>query len=188
MPTPNQPVAASSAAGAAGDGRVDGFETLAAVAAASTRQPAACSANGDGTSHPPQQPQPMRTPALRTQLVPPRPVVPAESSNGSSSSRPPPPQQQQVGDAAGGSMEDDGSGVPSDVQQQQMLQLNWVQVVLPEGVEQQALNINDELIEHKKGALQAVAAVHQLNELFVELGQFVALQGPERSGCGDARA
>ena len=179
MPTPNQPVAASSAAGAAGDGRVDGFETLAAVAAASTRQPAACSANGDGTSHPPQQPQPMRTPALRTQLVPPRPVVPADSGNGSSSGSRPPPQQQQVGDAAGGSMEDDGSGVPSDVQQQQMMQLQLgARVVLPEGVEQQALNINDELIEHKKGALQAVAAeVHQLNELFVELGQFVALQG-----------
>ena len=63
--------------------------------------------------------------------------------------------------------------------QQQMMQLQLgARVVLPEGVEQQALNINDELIEHKKGALQAVAAeVHQLNELFVELGQFVALQG-----------
>ena len=75
--------------------------------------------------------------------------------------------------------EDEAGGLPSDLQQQQLQQLQQLRgIVLPEGAEQQALNINDELIEHKKGALRAVAAeVHQLNELFVELGQFVALQG-----------
>ena len=43
---------------------------------------------------------------------------------------------------------------------------------------QRAMALNDELIEERSGALKAVAAeVHALNELFVELGHVVAVQG-----------
>ena len=43
---------------------------------------------------------------------------------------------------------------------------------------QRAMALNEELIEERSGALKAVAAeVHALNELFVELGHVVAVQG-----------
>lgn len=53
-------------------------------------------------------------------------------------------------------------------------------VMEPAATAQDAIDINAALIEQKKGQMEAVAAeVRALNELFAELGHFVAVQGAE---------
>lgn len=59
----------------------------------------------------------------------------------------------------------------------------WQACVMVPAVDgQQAVDINNELIEAKKGQLRAVAEeVHALHELMNDLGQIVAIQGGQVS-------
>ena len=74
-------------------------------------------------------------------------------------------------------------GPPPEASPAQMLQQIQVQMQIPVEAtrsqeQQQAIGVNEELIAHKQATLREVAAeVHALNELFIELGHFVALQG-----------